>query len=117
MIIELITTNIPTIIVDIISATIISILSYIFYSILKYNKKLDQIIEKQNKFDRILFGEEGVDEWSGVICMIGEVRENTKENRYILRILTNKLISQKHLDMNDKDIECIFDMLNTFHDV
>lgn len=77
---------------------------------------MNNILEKQEKYDRILFGEEDITEWSGIIKIMTDLKDSTRENRYIIRIITNKLVNKDYLDIKDREIECISNMLNDLGD-
>jgi len=102
-----------TILSTVISTIIIAILTYLVITFKSTSKKMNNILINQQKYDRILFGEDGIDEWTGILNMLFNLRDSTRENKYILRTLTNKLVTQKKLDSTDKEIECILKMLNT----
>lgn len=108
--------DLSSILSTVISTIIIAILTYLTIIFKKNNEIMNNILEKQEKYDRILFGEEDITEWSGIIKIMTDLRDSTRENRYIIRIITNKLVNKDYLDIKDREIECISNMLNDLGD-
>ncbi len=116
MIIDFAMFDLSSILSTVISTIIIAILTYLTIIFKKNNEIMNNILEKQEKYDRILFGEEDITEWSGIIKIMTDLKDSTRENRYIIRIITNKLVNKDYLDIKDREIECISNMLNDLGD-
>lgn len=116
MIIDFAMFDLSSILSTVISTIIIAILTYLTIIFKKNNEIMSNILDKQEKYDRILFGEEDITEWAGIIKIITDIKDSTRENKYIIRIITNKLINSEHLNIRDREVECISNMLNDLGD-
>lgn len=88
---------ISDIIVGVAIATICSTLVYITNTVRK-------IWRDQQKHTRVLFGEDGISEWEGLIKVAQENRKCILENRRAILAILNILISKEVIDPLDPEI-------------
>jgi len=68
----------------------------------------------QQKHTRVLFGEDGIEEWEGLISVAKENRKCILENRRAIISILNILITKEIIDPTDPEIVNILDILRHF---
>ena len=82
-----------------------SILAGIIYMITLLRK----IVKNDEKYNRLFFGEEGVDNWRGLVCMCIENSEEQHKMKELVRSLILKLIDKKIIEKDDQLVVLAFD--------
>ena len=99
----------------VLAAIVIALILYAFgwivKAITKFTESLNAVIERQEKQERILFGEEGVDNWDGLIKVVIDNQKHNTQCRYALIELINVLRKKDIIDYDD-DIQQICGMLH-----
>jgi hypothetical protein len=80
-------------------------LSGIYY-LIRLTKRLCDTVEKHN---RIFFGEDGCQNWRGVITIISETEERSMRNRQIIAELVRRLVAESILSKDDKIVVMLYD--------
>lgn len=65
----------------------------------------------QQKHTRVLFGEDGVSEWEGLISVARENRKCILENRRAILAILNILITKEIIDPSDPEIINVLEIL------
>lgn len=92
-----------------ITATIISslILAGIFYLIHLVRKLIDRV----ELHDRVMFGEDGVDSWKGIIALLAETSKCAKENRRAVVELIEYLYDHNFIESTSPIMKLIYPAL------
>lgn len=95
--------------IDIITGLAISIIGGLSLSGILYIIKLQQkIIKHDELYNRIFFGEAGVDNWRGIVNMCIENTEEQHKMKELVRSLMLKLIDKKVIEKDDKLVVLAF---------
>jgi hypothetical protein len=68
----------------------------------------------QQKHSRVLFGEDGISEWEGLITVAKENRKCILENRRAILAILNILITKEIIDPTDPEIIEVLKILRHF---
>lgn len=104
------------VITSLVVAVVVGVLSYYVNQMLLQNTKIlkqnKKLIENQSKYDRILFGEEDVDQWKGIIALIFEMKTDIVNNKRALTGIIDKLLINEIVDKNDEDLKKLKEILD-----
>jgi hypothetical protein len=96
--------------IDLITGIAITLIGGLSLAGIIYIIKLQlKIIKHDELYNRIFFGEAGVDNWRGIVNMCIENTEEQHKMKELVRSLMLKLIDKKIIDKDDQLVVLAFD--------
>jgi hypothetical protein len=96
--------------IDLITGIAITLIGGLSLAGIIYIIKLQlKIIKHDELYNRIFFGEAGVDNWRGIVNMCIENAEEQHKMKELVRSLMLKLIDKKIIDKDDQLVVLAFD--------